>query len=169
MLILNGAGKSKSSPAVQSALDAGRHVFVADLFGFGEQVIEDGTYHYLFMECVAAAGDRPLGISTAQLIALLKWIRGSRSSTKNHKVSITAQGLSCSLIALCAAALSPASIDNMNVFLPDSLRRLIDWQVEYVHEPVMFCFGLLEQFDIEDLMVMSQPVGIEIINRGPMR
>ena len=57
----------------------------------------------------------------------------------------------------------------MDVFLPDTLRRLIEWQVGYIQEPVMFCFGLLEQFDIEDLMVMSQPAGIEINGRGPMR
>jgi hypothetical protein len=166
LLILSGAGRSKSSPAVKSAIDAGHHVFVADLFGFGEQVIEDGRYHYLFMECVAAAGDRPLGICTAQLQALLKWIR---SNTQNAKVGITAQGLSCSLVALCVAALSPVNIDSMDVFLPDTLRRLIEWQVGYIQEPVVFCFGLLEQFDIEDLMVMSQPAGIEINGRGPMR
>ncbi|MDA0837025.1 MAG: acetylxylan esterase [Planctomycetota bacterium] len=165
LLILSGSGRAKSSNAVKTAIDAGRHVFVADLFGFGEQVI-DKKYHYLFMECVAAAGDRPLGICTAQLLALLKWVR---SLAENARLEITAQGLSCSLIALCAAALSPSNFGKLNLFLPDSLRRLIDWQVDYEQEPVMFCFGLLEQFDIEDLIVLSHPAGIEIGGRGPIR
>jgi dienelactone hydrolase len=166
LLILSSSGRAKSSNEVKTAIDTGRHVFVADLFGFGEQVIADGKYHYLFMECVAAAGDRPLGICTAQLLALLKWIR---SHAESARLEITAEGLSCSLIALCAAALSPSNIENLNVFLPDTLRRLIDWQVDYLQEPVMFCFGLLEQFDIEDLIVMSHPAGIEINGRGPIR
>lgn len=45
----------------------------------------------------------------------------------------------------------------------------MDWQVDYVQHPVVFCFGLLEQFDIHDLLVLSSHVEIRSSNRGPLR
>ena len=166
LLILSDGGRANSSSAVQNALDAGKRVFTADLFAFGEQVIADGAYHYLFMECVASAGDRPLGICTAQLLALLNWVR---SHAETDAVDLAAQGLSTGLIALCAAALHPGGLGNLRVNVPDTLRRLIDWPVDYIQNPVLFCFGLLKQFDIEDLILLSDPVEIVMDGRGPMR
>ena len=166
LLVTTDGGRARCGGIVQNALNSDRHVFVADLFAFGEQVIANGQYHYLFMECVAAAGDRPLGICTAQLLALLDWVR---ARTAKSAVDITAQGLSTSLIALCAAALKPKGIGTITGELPDTLRRLIDWHTDYVQSPVVFCFGLLEQFDIQDLVILSDPVHLEIPCRGPMR
>ena len=148
------------------ALHAGKHVFAVGLFSFGEQVIGGGEHHPYFMEAVCAGGDRPLGICTAQLLAALEW---ARSQTEARSLDIVAQGLSTGLIALCAAALRPRGIGTMNLDVPDSLRRLIDRHIQYNDQPVMFCFGLLEQFDIEDLVALSDPVQIEIAGRGPMR
>ncbi len=166
LLILSDEGRANSSAAVQNALNAGKRVFTADLFAFGEQIIADGAYHYLFMECVASAGDRPLGICTAQLLALLNWIR---SYAETDAVDFVAQGLSTGLIALCAAALHPQGLGSLRVNVPDTLRRLIDWPVDYIQNPVLFCFGLLKQFDIEDLILLSDPVEIVMDGRGPMR
>jgi dienelactone hydrolase len=166
LLILPENGRAGAARSVDNALKAGKRVFVADLLAFGEQVIADGAYHYLFMECIAAAGDRPLGICTAQLLALLRWIE---STSGGSSLNITAHGLSTGLIALCAAALRPRGVDALRANLPDTLRRLIDWSIDYTDEPVLFCFGLLEQFDIEDLIVLSDPVDILIDGRGPMR
>jgi len=166
MLVLPENGRAAVADVVQTALADGRHVFVADLFAFGEQVIAGGAYHYLFMECVAAGGERPLGICTAQLLAVAAWIR---SRAGKPTLDVSTQGLSTGLTALCAAALHPGGLGTLNINVPDTLRRLIDWQVDYVQNPVAFCFGLLEQFDIEDLVCLSSPVRIEIEARGPMR
>jgi len=166
VLVLTDTGRTKTADMVRGALDRGRQVFAADLFGSGEQVIAGGAYHYLFMECVAAAGDRPLGICTAQLLALLDWITGEAGA---RQVDLSARWLASSLTALCAAALRPKGIGAMDLELPDTLRRMIDWRVDYTQCPVPFCFGLLKQFDIEDLLVLSEPVKVEIPCRGPMR
>ena len=166
VLILPEKGRSGAVGTVGSALRAGKRVFVADLLAFGEQVIAGGDYHYLFMECIAAAGDRPLGICTAQLLAVRHWVA---STTGRNSLSMNAQGLSTGLIALCAAAMRPRGVDALRANLPDTLRRLIDWSVDYTQEPVSFCFGLLEQFDIQDLVLLSHPVDILIDGRGPMR
>ena len=166
LLVLPEKGRAGAKRTVKNALEAGKRVFAADLLAFGEQVIADGEYHYLFMECIAAAGDRPLGICTAQLLALRRWTE-SRSGVGS--LDINTQGLSTGLIALCAAALRPRGIDALSANLPDTLRRLIDWNVDYTQEPVAFCFGLLEQFDIEDLILLAHPVDVLIYGRGPMR
>ena len=105
LLILPNNGRAGAARSVDNALQAGKRVFVADLLAFGEQVIAEGAYHYLFMECIAAAGDRPLGICTAQLLALRRWIE---STSGRSSLNITAHGLSTGLIALCASALRPA-------------------------------------------------------------
>ena len=166
LLVLPENGRAGAARAVKNALEAGKRVFAADLLAFGEQVIADGEYHYLFMECIAAAGDRPLGICTAQLLALRRWIE---STSGTNSIDINTEGLSTGLIALCAAALRPRGVDALRANLPDTLRRLIDWSVDYTQEPVSFCFGLLEQFDIQDLVLLSHPVDILIHGRGPMR
>ena len=165
-VVLTEGRRAHSSGQVQAALSAGQRVLVADLFSFGEQVIGEGEFHPYFMESVCAGGDRPLGIGTAQLLALLGWAGQTREACP---LRLVAQGLATSLVALCAAALDPRQVSAMSLNLPDTLRRLIDWQIEYVQSPVVFCFGLLKQFDIEDLIVLSDPVDIEITGRGPMR
>ncbi len=166
VLVLSDGGRRSLSQAARNALGNGRRVFAADLFAFGEQVVADGQRHYCFMECVSSAGDRPLGICTAQLLALTKWIRNHAGG---GKIDVVAQGLSTGLTALCAAALRPSDFGALSINVPDSLRRLIDWAVDCAQDPVAFCFGLLEQFDIEDLVVLSDPVEIVTDGRGPMR
>ena len=164
-LLLSDAGRPYCAALVRDALRRGRRAVVTDVFGFGEQTVGDGAYRSRFMECVAAAGDRALGLSVAQLLALLRWL----NRQTNDEVGIVAQGLSSGLVALCAAALRPKGIASLDTNLPDTLKRLIDWQTDYLEHPVIFCFGLLEQFDIDDLILLSDPVAVTMPGRGPMR
>jgi hypothetical protein len=167
-LVLVGEGaRSDLAGPVEEALAQGRRVVTADLFGYGEQVIAQGQYHYLFMECVAAGGDRPLGICTAQLLELLAWVRTHCGSAT---ADLQAAGLSLGVAALCAAALRPAGLCHLRIGpeVPDTLRRLIECHVDYVQQPLVFCFGLLEQVDIQDLVTLAAPVQITADGRGPL-
>jgi len=166
VLIVSDEGRPSVVPAVQNALNAGKRAFATDLFAFGEQVIANGQYHHRFMECVSAAGDRPLGICTAQMRALLDWIR---LYARTDTVAVVAQGLSTGLVTLCAAALHPKGLGALHVNVPDTLCRLIDWSVDYIQNPVVFCSELLKQFDIQDFVTLSHPVEIVMDDRGPMR
>ena len=47
--------------------------------------------------------------------------------------------------------------------------RLIDWPVPYAHAAPLFCFGLLAEFDLDDLIALSAPVPLHDANRGPLR
>jgi hypothetical protein len=167
--------------AVQALVAEGRRVFVADVFDCGEQRLGPPERAFLFSECVATAGDRPLGICTAQMLALVDWIAkrirqkssASRASSvpriSSPCIDVVAHGLGTGLAALCAAALKPQGFNLLKVDLPDTLRRIIDWRVTYQQAPMVFCFGLLEQFDIPDLLLLSDPVQVEMTSRGPMR
>ena len=173
VLMLCDQGRIPIAGEAACAMEAGRRVFVADLFGFGEQVaggsgkqVVEGHTHGCLMACVACAGDRPLGISTSQLLSTVSWVR---TVTRSPRVELVAEGYSTSVVALCAAALRPGGIRSMRINVPDSLRRLMDWAVDFNEHPLLFCFGLLEQFDVEDLLTLSHPVRIEMPNRGLMR
>ena len=173
ILLLRDDGRAAAGPDAAAALGKGHRVFAADLFGFGEQVVTgvggqtaEPHTHGCFMACVSCAGDRPLGISTSQLLSTLAWLR---TYTKSPQIDVAAAGSSTSLVALCAAALRPSGIRSLHIDLPDSLRRLIEWHLDFNEHPLLFCFGLLEQFDIDDLVTLSHPVPVDMPNRGPMR
>lgn len=51
----------------------------------------------------------------------------------------------------------------------DSLARLIDWPMAYASAAPLFCFGLLREFDLTDLVELCAPVPIYDSNRGPLR
>ncbi|MBI2506436.1 MAG: hypothetical protein HYW07_24735 [Candidatus Latescibacteria bacterium] len=54
--------------------------------------------------------------------------------------------------------------------LMDSLGRLIDWPVAYASAAPLFCFGLLREFDLPDLIDLSAPVPLyDTEYRGPLR
>ncbi|MFT5088641.1 MAG: hypothetical protein ACI906_004475 [Candidatus Latescibacterota bacterium] len=115
---------------------------------------------------VSTAGQRPLGLRVGHLLALLEWLDGKFGAPK-----IVARGELVSIVALVACALKPAAASALQTHnLLDSLARLIEWPKAYADSPSLFCFGLLEQFDIVDLIEMSAPLPLSDSNfRGPLR
>ena len=113
---------------------------------------------------VATAGQRPLGIQIGQLLALLDTI-----GDKNGAPHLNAQGQVVSLVGLFATALKPnASASLTTNTLLDTLGRLIDWPLPYANAPSLFCFGLLDEFDVPDLIELCAPVPLHDDSRGPL-
>ncbi len=74
------------------------------------------------------------------------------------------------IVALTSAALNPKRLSSLTTAtLIDSLDRLIDRPVPYADAAPLFCFGLLAEFDIQDLIELSSPVSLHDANRGPLR
>jgi hypothetical protein len=137
------------------------HVIAADILGTGE-LRHDWKHHML----LGAVGERPLGIQAAAIIAVCEW---ARKHIARMKISLHAAGIVCSVAALAAAALKPALFDELVAdALPDTLRRLLDWPVDYMAAAPLFCFGLLERFDVSDLMDLADPVRVRDFGRGPL-
>ena len=63
-----------------------------------------------------------------------------------------------STIALVAAALETQAIAGLELHRPlESLKQIIERDTVLMRSPELFCFGLLEWFDIPQLTALAEP------------
>jgi len=75
-----------------------------------------------------------------------------------------------SFASLCAAALQPGLLTGLYLDgLYDSLKRLIELPIEYDSAVPLFCFGLLRQFDLPELLAMTEGLPTERPGHGPVQ
>jgi len=148
--VIADGGRKSAAVEIEKLLTSGQRVLAVDLFGMGEAQIERRNYLYLLL--MAAVGDRPIGLQAGQLAALSGW---ARHQFKDLGV-IKTLGPRTSTVALISAAMEPsvmAPIQSTSQL--SSLAEIIhnNWTVsEY---PEMFCFGLLQAFDIPQLKSLA--------------
>lgn len=161
-LIISDGGRRSASGLVTQALKAGRRVLVADIFGTGEAQVS-WQYHMI----LASTGERSLGLQVGQVRALIQW---ACRTYQTDSVHLTAAGQIMPVVGLTAAALDPDRLSSLTTAtLMDTLGRLIDWPLAYASAAPLFCFGLLKEFDIPDLIELSAPVPLHDSSRGPLR
>lgn len=159
-IVISDAGRAGT--ASLAAVDEGRRVVSIDLFGTGEA---DTTFQHPML--LACAGLRPLGIQTAQLLALALWVRKRYQCAAVH---LRAGGLSMPVVAQLATALEPSRFAGLTTYgALDSLDRLVDLPRSYANYAELFCFGLLAEFDLPDLKRLSAPMPLIDGARGPQR
>jgi len=159
-ILLSDNGRAGLAAMVEEHLSADRTVVAADLFGMGES-----RYEPRYQMLVSAVGERPLGILTGQILSLLEWSRGM-----GDVVLLSATGVSSSIGSLCAAALEPGLVQHLRLEgLQHSLKRLIELPVEYGTSVPIFCFGLLREFDVPELIAMTDDLEIERPGHGPVK
>ncbi|MDA0335759.1 MAG: acetylxylan esterase [bacterium] len=140
----------------------GRRVIAVDLFGTGEAAT---TFQEPML--LTCAGERPLGILTAQLLAVAAW---ACRRYRNASVHLRASGRSMPVVGQLATALHPQRFASLTTYgALDSLDRLIDLPVAYTTHPELFCPGLLAEFDLPDLQRLSAPMPLIDAARGPLR
>ena len=152
-ILIADAGRQSVGAEAERAIASGQRVLAVDLFYFGESRIR--THDYLFALLVAAVGDRPLGIQASQLAAIARWAKGEHP---DEPLSITAFGLRSSAISLVAAGLEEKAIGRLELHEAlGSFKEVLEhnWGVEKT--PELFCFGLLEAFDIKQLVALIAP------------
>ncbi|MEW6749790.1 MAG: hypothetical protein AB1505_02285 [Candidatus Latescibacterota bacterium] len=160
-VVVGDGGRKQAAGLVRQGVAAGRRVVAADLLGTGE-LPATWQCHML----VATTGERSLGILAAQLRALLRWAAQDGGGPPHLQV----WGQVVPVVALVAAAVQPAEVGSITASgMLDSLSRLIDWPVPYASAAPLFCFGLLREFDIPDLIELSAPVPVQEAGRGPLR
>ena len=141
-------------------LEAGYRVIAVDPFYFGESKI--AKRDYLFALLVAAMGDRPLGLQASQVVAIARW---SQDKYTSGPVTLVARGPRSSLFALVAAGLEQYAVGGVELHGSlGSLKEVIEsnWGVD--QRPELFCFGLLESFDIEHLAALVAPRPVKLID-----
>ncbi|MBI3466683.1 MAG: acetylxylan esterase, partial [Planctomycetes bacterium] len=154
------AGRASVADEAGKLVADGMRVLAVDPFYFGESKIAQKDY--LFALLLATVGDRALGIQASQLAAIARW---TQSRGKSGLATIAATGPRSSTIALVAAGLEDRAIGGVRLRGSlGSLKEVIEknnWSFEQA--PELFCFGLLEAFDIPQLaaLVAPRPVKFE--------
>jgi Acetyl xylan esterase (AXE1) len=146
-------GRKSAAAETQRLLAAGKRVLAVDPFYFGESKIAQRDY--LFALLVAGVGDRPLGLQASHLGAIARWLQ---RDCKTGPVTLAACGPRSSTFTLIAAALEDKAVAGIELHgALGSLKEVIekDWTVDKT--PEMFCFGLLEAFDIPQLTALVAP------------
>jgi hypothetical protein len=153
VILISEKGRATLASETEQALSAGFRVLAVDLFYFGESKID--TRDYLFALLVSAVGERPLGIQASQVGAIARW---TKTQYPTHPVSVQAVGSRASLIALVATGLEPDAVSEVTLTGSyGSLKEVIESNLGVNETPELFCFGLLEQFDIRQLAALVAP------------
>jgi hypothetical protein len=146
-ILVSDGGRKSTAAEVEARLAEGQRVLALDPFYFGES--KPMPRDYLYALLLAAVGDRPLGIEASQMAAVARWAGEPFAS---GPVSVEAHGPRSSTFALVAAALELGAISRLKMSQPlDSLHEVIDKNWTVNEKPELFCFGLLEAFDIPQL------------------
>ncbi len=159
-IVVADGGRASVAADVQRLLDKGHRVLAVDPFYIGESKIP--SRDFLFALLVGAVGERPIGIQASQLAAIARW---SKQQHPDAELEFVAIGERTSLAALIAAALETKAVDHVELRGSlASLKQVVeqDWGVN--QKPELFCFGLLEAFDIRELVALSGPGKVNVLN-----
>lgn len=152
VLLVSENGRKSLTKQVEALVAANKRVIAVDPFYFGESKISQRDFLYALL--VAAVGDRPLGLQATQVTGISRWAQGRGGVP----ITVQAVGPRASVFALVAAGLEDKAIAKLE--LQGSLGSLQDiltnnWTVDKY--PELFCFGLLEKFDLPQLEALVAP------------
>ncbi len=152
VLLMADQGRKTTAAQVATLLSMGHRVIALDPLFIGESVPgEKAPLLSLLLSCV---GSRPLGVQASQVGGIARWAR----KDADHPVYIHANGPRTSLVALVAAALEPTAIAGLSLKQSlGSLKDTIEQNLSVTQAPELFCFGLLEHFDIKQLTALVAP------------
>ena len=154
VIIFADTGRATMEGLIKEHIEAGSRVIAVDPLFMGECMPKGAApSHYAMM--IGTVGERALGIQVGQIDAVAKWACQQYGVQRVH---LHSSGWTAGIAALMVAGLNPDRIDRVVVQngLP-SLKRLIEDRLEYEQYPTLFCFGLLEQFDVAELVALCLP------------
>lgn len=152
-ILIGDAGRNSLQAEVQALLKGQQRVLAVDPFYLGTSAL--GKRDFLYALLVSTVGDRPLGVQAAQLAAIAEWQAALHA---NQPVTIQAHGPRTSLMAMCAAAVPGKSLAAIRLHQSyGSLKEIIEQNKMVNETPELFCFGLLEAFDIVQLGALAAP------------
>jgi acetyl esterase/lipase len=170
VLLLHDSGRQAAAAHAERLLRGGVRVLAVDPFYFGESKLrgedlaQQKPRDFLLALLLACAGDRPLGVQASELMAAARWANGEY---KPAPLGIVAVGPRMSLIALVAAALEEKAINRLELHgTLGSLKELLEQNRSVDQMPEMFCFGLLEAFDLKQLAALAAPRPLLAPNAG---
>lgn len=159
-IVVADAGRASATEQIQKLLAGGQRVLAVDPFYIGESKIP--SRDFLFALLVAAVGERPVGIQASQLAAIARWTKEQYPGTD---VQLVAVGERTSLASLIAAGLERNAINRVELSGSlASLKQVVEQNYAVNEKPELFCFGLLEAFDIRELAALVAPREVRFDN-----
>ncbi len=160
LLIADGGRKTLAGRA-ETLLKEGRRVVAVDLMDLGEMVVKRNM---LFPLLVSAVGERPLGVQAGQLAAVSEWLSDDRDL---GPITVVAVGPRASTIALVASALDEKAIARLELHdALGSLKEVIEQNLGANNGTELFCFGLLESFDVKQIAALVAPRPVRFTAAG---
>jgi hypothetical protein len=151
-ILIADAGRRSVAAQAEKLLEARERVLAVDPFYLGESKIAEKDF--LFALLVSAVGDRPLGLQASQLAAVARWAK----QENKEPVTLLAVGPRTSTAALVAAGLESKALAKLELHgAHGSLKEVIEQNRTVAQLPEMFCFGLLEAFDVKQLTALAAP------------
>jgi hypothetical protein len=152
-------GRTSAAEQIEQLLSEDFRVLALDPFYLGESKLEQRGYLYALL--VSSVGARPMGVQGDQLQAVTRWAAKQFGAPVKRQVAI---GPRVSLAALVAVATAADDERPQELVLRGSLKSLRDviennWSVDAY--PEMFCFGLLQHCDIDDLVELAKPCSVK--------
>jgi hypothetical protein len=152
VIMLADGGRPALADLAEKNLVASQRVLAVDLFDFGECRIKQRGW--LFAILLAAVGDRPLGLQVGELQSVTRWAAKEFSTS----IQVVAVGPRVGVAALVAAALEPKYIAAVELHQAmGSLKEIIEQNKIVEQSPELFCFGLLEYFDLREIAALVAP------------
>ncbi len=150
VLLVADGGRRSAAELTEKLLGQGYRVVVADPLNVGESTVPSKAH--LWMLTLATVGDRPLGVQAHQVAAIARLL----AAEQHQPVTLVASGPRCGLATLVAAALEQPAIARVELYQSlTSLKQILTQDWTYTQAPELFCFGLLEQFDIPHLVALA--------------
>ena len=154
---------------VGDRLARGQQVLAVNLVFFGDAAPDITAAQ--FTQMLAAEGERPLGLETAQLVSLAGWAKAQWSP---QQLRVETTGPRTQVITLAAATLQPHLFSQVETWDGmDSFSYLLDKPVNYLPAeptlssgaadaaaPDLFCLDLYKDFDIDRLVLMANPTQV---------
>jgi len=158
-VVVADEGRKGAAAKAAELLASGYRVVAVDPFYFGESKIAQRDF--LFALLVAAVGDRPIGLQAGQVAAVARW---SADARKTGPVTLVALGPRSSAFALIAAALEDRAIGRVELHGSlGSLKEVIEQNWAVNQKPELFCFGLLEAFDVSQIVALAAPRPVRFV------
>jgi hypothetical protein len=148
-IVFADTGRKGAAEEIEALLASGNRVLAVDPLSFGESEMGRNYLHSLM---IATVGERALGIEAGQLAAVAHWA----GTQFNTSPSIHTIGPRSSLVALVAAAMEQQPIGELKPTQQiESLHDIIKNNWTILEYPELFCFGLLESFDVPQLKALA--------------
>ena len=114
----------------------------------------------LFASAVATVGERPLGLESAQLVAVARW---AQQTFNPRPVHVELTGIRTQLAALIAAAIQPGLFSSVTVHRGmKSMDYLLQHPVAFDDAPDLFCLDLYKDFDVDRLAAIAGPTKVSL-------